>query len=66
MSAEPITVWMHPAIVPAFKAWLSLKDMHLAGPMTFERDPDDTTEDVYMVGIGPAPAPARKEQPDAR
>ena len=50
--ADPICVWMHPALVPKFEAWLSLNDLHLSGPMTFE--PDDEPQQIHMVGIGAA------------
>jgi hypothetical protein len=48
-SDDVITVVMPPAIVPSFKAWLSLKDLHLAGPIVSERD---GAEPFYIVGLG--------------
>lgn len=45
---EPITVWLHPAMINAFETWLAANDKHLWQMPTAEGR-------LYAVGIGGGP-----------
>lgn len=57
---EPATVVIHQALMPAFEAWLSSRDLLLMGPARTSEDPED------LAGtVGPRREHLFAEQPDA-